>query len=362
MPDIEGQEKTEQATPKKLEEGRKKGQVAKSIEINSFAVFSAGLILLLAFKNFIGNNITTFSRYIFNSLNELTISKDLVQLYAVKGVLFLFSCISPVLIGIVAFALISNIGQVGFKISFKALKPEIEKLNLIKGFKKVFFSSRTFVEVLKTIFKFTIVGLFTYFVVKKYVIESPTLIDYSIPQIVNYMLDGSTSLIIKLSIIFAVIAGSDFVFQKYKFKKDMMMTKQEVKEEQRQAEGDPIVRGKIKSKMLSVAKMRMMQEVPKADVVITNPTHYAVALKYDSMKNAAPKVVAKGVDDVAQKIKEIATKHNVPLHEDKELARSLFRLCDVGDEIPEKLFHAVAKVLAYIYSQKGKIKRHRKIV
>ncbi len=362
MPDIEGQEKTEQATPKKLEESRQKGQVAKSIEINSFVVFSAGLILLLLFKNFIGNNLTAFSRYIFDSLDALTINKDVVQLYALKGVLFLFTCISPVLIGIVVFALISNIGQVGFKLSFKALKPETSKLNILNGFKRVFFSSRTFAEVLKTLLKFGIVALFTYLVVKKYVVEAPGLIDFSIPQILDYILDGSTSLIIKLSLLFAVIALADFVFQKYKFKKDMMMTKQEVKEEHRQAEGDPMVKGKIKSKMLTAARMRMMHEVPKADVVITNPTHFAVALKYDALKNSSPKVVAKGVDEVAQKIKDIAKKHNVPIHEDKELARSLYRLCDVGDEIPESLFHAVAKVLAYIYSMKGKIKRQRKIV
>ena len=171
------------------------------------------------------------------------------------------------------------------------------------------------------------------------------------------MVDAAWELLWKISLLYIIIAAVDFIFQKKKFKKDMMMSKQEVKEENRQNEGDPQIKARIKKLQYQAARNRMMQSVPKADVVITNPTHYAVALKYDASKNAAPKVLAKGVDDLARKIKEVARENNIPVHEDRELARALYRICDIGDEIPSTLFKAVAQVLAYIYQIKNNKKK-----
>jgi len=171
------------------------------------------------------------------------------------------------------------------------------------------------------------------------------------------MIDTTVKFLWKVALVYIAIAASDFAYQKFKHKKDLMMTKQEVKEEFKQQEGDPAVKGKIKQKQMIMAHRRMMKEVPKADVVITNPTHFAVALKYEMGKDSAPKVVAKGADLIAQKIKEIAKENDVPLHEDVYLARSLYKMCEIGDEVPEELFQAVAQILAYIYQLKNTYKK-----
>ena len=357
MAEAEGQEKTEKATPKKLEESREKGQVAKSTEITSFAVFSSGLLLLFVAKNFISDQISYMSKYIFNSLDVLTLNKTMVQAYALKFTLFFFLTLAPFLIGLFIIAFAANVGQVGLKFSGKALIPKPGKFNVITGMKNVFFSSKSLVEVAKGLLKLFLIGFFTYSVIKNFVLESTDLPTHSLDSIIGFMLDSAVNLLWKVSLVFGLLAVADFVYQKYKFNKDMMMTKQEVKEEHRQQEGDPLVKGKIKSLQIAAARRRMMKDVPTADVVITNPTHYAIALKYDPARKSSPIVVAKGVDELAQRIKKLAAQHNVPLHEDRELARSLFKMCEIGEEIPEVLYHAVARVLAYIFNLKNKKKR-----
>lgn len=357
MADVEGQEKTEQATAKKLDDSRNKGQVAKSVEMSSFVVFSTGLIMIFAARHFIGDQLSYLAKEIFNSLDVLTLNSSVVQLYAIKIALFFFITTAPVFIGLLIMAFAVNIAQVGYRFSMKALELKLDKLNFINGFKNVFLSARSFVEVTKSLLKLIFIGLFTYIVVKDMILESITLPEYSIDSIINFMIDSAVSLIWKISLVFAVFAAADFMYQKFKFKKDMMMTKQEVKEEIRQSEGDPHVKGKIKSLQFAAARRRMMKEVPTADVIITNPTHYAIALKYEPSKKSSPVVVAKGVDELAQRIKQIAIENNVPLHEDRELARTLYKMCDIGEEIPEVLFHTVAKVLAYIFSLRNKKKR-----
>jgi flagellar biosynthetic protein FlhB len=357
MADAEGQEKTEQATSKKLSDTREKGQVAKSVELSSFAVFTSGLLMIFAAKQFIGAQVTFLSKEIFNSLDVLTLNKTVVQGYALKLILFFFITLAPIFGAIILMTFIVNIGQFGFRFSTKALAPKLDKFNIVNGFKNLFFSSKSMIELAKSLVKLSLIGFLAYSVVKGMVFDSITLPDFSIPAIVNFMIDSAVDLLWKISLVFAVFAFADFAYQKFKYKKDLMMTKQEVKEEVRQSEGDPHVKGKIKSLQFAAAKRRMMKDIPTADVVITNPTHYAIALKYNPAKKSSPIVVAKGVDELAQRIKKIATENNVPLHEDRELARSLYKMCDIGEEIPEVLFHAVAKVLAYIFSLKNKKKR-----
>jgi flagellar biosynthetic protein FlhB len=357
MAQNEGQEKTEQPTGKKLSDARDKGEVAKSTEISSFAVFSFGMIILYVARDLLGDNLAYVATMIFGSLHELRMSASLLQLYFAKTLLYFFITLSPFLIGLMFVGLAANIGQVGFKLSPKAFKPKLSKFNPISGIKRLFFSSRSYVELLKTLLKLILVGGFTYIILEDLVAESISFVNLTIPEILAEMVDGAYSLIWKVAILYLLIAASDFIFQKYKFKKDMMMTKQEVKEEQKQVEGDPLIKSKIRSLQFEAAKKRMFESLPEADVVITNPTHYAIAIKYDPAKNSAPVVLAKGVDSLAQKIKKIATENNIPLHEDRELARALYKVCDIGDAIPEKLFHAVAKVLAYIYNLKKSKKK-----
>lgn len=360
MAEFEGQEKSEQPTSKKLDDARNKGQVAKSMEVNSLAVFATGLMLVFAFQSFIAGRIKTFTISIFSSLDVLKNGLPLITSFTYDWVVFFLLTVLPIFIGIVLVSLFVNISQVGFNFSTKALAIKFDKLNPVSGFKRIF-SSRSVVELLKSLFKFIVVGGFAYIVLDGLISTSTGLESLSISEILVFMLESAFSLLWKISLVYAVIAGADFVYQKYKFKKDMMMSKQEVKEEIKQTEGDPIVKSKIKQMQFMAAKNRMMKNLPKADVVITNPTHFAVALKYDMLKDPAPEVIAKGMDELAQKIKEVAKQHDIPLHEDRELARALFKMCDVGDKIPAALFKSVAQVLAYVYNLK-KTKKKKSIV
>lgn len=355
MAEKDGQEKTEQATSKKLTETREKGQAAKSQELNSLAVFTTGLLVLFFTKDYVGQKLWSMSTYIFSSLDTLELSVNILSIYALKAMLFFLATVFPVLLGIAIIALAVGYAQVGFKITPKALQPKASKLNPVNGFKNSFLSSRPYVELLKTIAKLGIIGIFSYIILEDTVIESIGLVNFTVAEIVEYMLDNSVEFLWRVSLVYVVIAFIDFVYQKYKFKKDLKMTKQEVKEENKQTEGDPLVKSQIKGRQIEMARSRMLQEVPTADVVITNPTHFAVALKYDMNNSIAPKVVAKGQDLLAQKIKSIAKENNVPMHEDVQLARALYKSCEVGQEIPENLFKAVAQILAYIF----KIKEER---
>lgn len=357
MAEVDGQEKTEQATGKKVEDTREKGQVAKSTEINSFAIVTVGLMLIFMMQKHLASNVGGLATTIFSDVDKLKIDKDFVVLYAIKGLSFFVVTVGPLFLGLIVVSIISNYGQVGFKFTPKAFMPKFSKFNPFTNIKSIFFSTRSLVEVAKSIVKLVIISIFTYSVLKDFVMTALGLVNYPVSEVLTFMMEASYTLIIKISIVYALIAASDFAFQRYKYKQDLMMTKQEVKEEMLSSEGNPQIKGKIKSIQIKMARNRMMKDVPKADVVITNPTHFAVALKYDYANDPAPKVVAKGMDELAQKIKKIAAENNVPIHEDKMLARALYKHCEVGDEIPADLFKAVAQILAYIYKIKNEKKR-----
>lgn len=351
MAEFEGQEKTEQPSSKKLEDARKKGMVAKSVEVNSLLIVVTGLITIFLLQSYIGQRMSNFTTNIFNSLDVLPNRISLLPNMAFDWFMFFFSVLAPVMTAIVIVSLASNIAQVGFKISPEALAPKFSKLNPAKGIKKIF-SSRSVVEIFKTLLKFFVISFFTYLILSDLIIAAAYLDNLNPSEIIIFMLDNAFSLLWKIALLYTVIAAIDFAYQRYKFRKDMMMTKQEVKEEMKQLEGDPTVKGRIRKMQMQAAQQRMMANLPTADVVITNPTHYAVALKYDMTKDSAPEVIAKGVDLLAQRIKKVAAEHNIPLHEDRELARALYKMCDVGDKIPPSLFKAVAQVLAYVYNLK----------
>jgi flagellar biosynthesis protein FlhB len=357
MPEVNGQEKTEQPTHKKLTEGREKGQVAKSMEINSLVLFTSGIMILYLSQSALRENISRFAIKIFSSLDVLELNLNVIQQYSREYLLEIGINLLPIFGGLFVVALAAGFSQVGFHMSSKALKPKFNKLNPVKGIKRIFFSSRSIVEVLKSLLKLIVVGGAAYIVISDLIIQSTALADLEVNEIVDFMVSSAFNLTWKIAIVYSLIAVLDFIFQKYTFKKEMMMTKEEVKEETKQTEGNPLIKSRIRRIQYMVSKNRMMQDVPKADVVITNPTHFAIALKYDLNKDTAPKVLAKGADELARKIKELAVIHNIPLHEDKELARALYKFCNVGDFIPEKLFKAVAQVLAYIYQLKTSSKR-----
>lgn len=345
--------RTEQPTPRRREQAREKGSVARSQDLNSavllfgsaivFSVFGAGMVsglgdILKKLLVYSGNT---------NLRNESFASLIEEQLYATGAV------VMPFLVSILVVGLLVNISQVGFKVTWKAAAPKWERLNPISGFQR-FFSVRALVELGKSILKLLFVGLALYFTLRSTSLETSWLFYMDTSQIVGEIGRMLNDLFYAAALALLAIGLADFAYQRWDHEQSLKMTKEEVKEEAKQQEGDPKVKSKIREIMIRSSLKRMMKSVPEADVVITNPVHLAVAIKYDRAKNLAPIVVAKGARKVAERIKEIAAENGVPIIENKPLARALFKSVDIGLEIPVELYKAVAEVLAYVYRIKNK--------
>ncbi len=270
------------------------------------------------------------------------------------GAIQILLIILPILLVGFLVAFISDIWQVKWKPTAKPLQPKLSKLDPIKGFKKIF-SVNSLIELLKAFIKIIIIVYIAYGYIKDRTNYLILLYDMEIMPALQLILKVVTDLGIRISAVYLVFSFSDYAYQKWKFAEDMKMTKQEVKEEYKNAEGDPQIKGKIRQKMQEASRRRMMQALPQADVVITNPTHYAVAIKYDPMISDAPIVIAKGQDYLAQKIKEIARENKVEIVENKPLARMLFANVEVGEAVPPEMYQAVAEVLAFVYHLQGKV-------
>ena len=352
----EGGDKTEKATPKKLDDARKEGRVARSSDlINGFMLLLmffvlklfGGIMANLFLDSFVKyyNKASDISMEVFDVKHAVNLSNEIVIDIVIASL--------PVLIGSFVVALVGNIVQVGWKVTGKPLKPKLDRLNPIGGFKRMF-SQEKVVELIKSILKVLAIALVAYNEVKdrwKFILN---LYDFEFMQAVLNIFDIVLDVGIKISFIFVIIGLADFGYQKWKHLHDLRMSKQEVKDEMKQSEGDPQIKGQIRQKMREGARRRMMQELPKADVVITNPTHFAVAVKYDKETAEAPYVLAKGADYVAANIKEIAKQNNIEIVENKPLARMLYYNVEIGDQIPPELYQMVAEVLAYVYSVKNK--------
>jgi flagellar biosynthesis protein FlhB len=347
------QEKTEPATDKKRDENRRKGKVVKSAEMNSALILVLGLLVLYFSGAAIVVNLSTVLREAFTSAANIRITSTVAHHMVMKGLSNFMQIMAPVVIGLMVIGLASSYAQVGFMFSLESLQPSWGKLNPLNGMKKLLLSRRSMVELLKNLFKISIIGFIAYFALDGMMASSVTLIDSSAEDILKFMGKTSLGVGMKTGLAFLVLAVFDYLYQRFEYEKEMRMTKQEVKEEYKSQEGDPQIKSRIKTIQRQIAYKRMMQDVPKADVVVTNPTHLAIALKYEPAKMTAPKVVAKGADLIALRIREIASSHAVPIIEDKPLAQTLYKTVDIGDEIPEKLFNAVAQVLAYIYRLKN---------
>lgn len=355
-----GGEKTEPATPKKLEDARKEGQVAKSREIgNAFGILA--LFLVLKFMiGWIAGNLLSFFGTVYNKMPDVVTFWHGFMPINDLGILFrqmLFQVlliIAPILMIGFLIAFLCDLVQVKWKPTGKTLKPKFSKLNPINGFKRIF-SVNSLVELVKSVLKIMIVSLVCYSYLKDKLALLYSLYDMSLMQSIQLIGETITDLGIRIAAVYMLLAFSDFAYQKYKFSNDMKMTKQEIKEEYKQSEGDPQIKGKIRQKMQQASQRRMMQNIPKADVVITNPTHYAVAIQYDTSVADAPVVLAKGADYVAAKIKDVAKENGVEIVENKPLARMLYANVEIGQAVPPELYQAVAEVLAFVYQLQGKI-------
>ena len=346
------QEKTEPATPKRREELKHEGRVAKSVELNTAAVLLIGTIIIYMLGRQFVAQIADIMRDFLSLSHGSELSPENFGALVFSLALRFAVIIGPILLVIMIAGVTSNLLQSGFLFTLKPLTPKGGAFNPVNGVKKIGFSQRSMMELAKSILKMGLVGLFGYFTVKNLLTNSVKLSDSSPSEIFSFMGTSAFSVAIKISSVFAVIAVVDYYFQRRKFEREIRMTKQEVKEEQKQQEGDPAVKGRVRREMTKRHRRRMMQAVPKADVVVTNPTHYAIAIKYDAKEMAAPKVVAKGKDYIAQKIKEVAIENDVPIVEDKPLAQLLYKTVEIDEQIPPDLFKAVAQILAYIYQMK----------
>jgi len=347
-----GGEKSEDASSRKLSKAREEGQAPKSMEVSSVFVLLGGVTALYATAFFFYQNCLEVFHYdfVFDRVPELT-RADLTALLIYHAKKMFLMCL-PVFAAVFSMALVSNIAQVGFQISWKALEPKLSKLNPINGLKQKF-SSRAVIEFVKSLAKLTVISLVCYLATKGELSNVLTLYDNTIAQILLFLFIKSFWIFIKVCLVMALIAILDYAFQKWKFLEDQKMTKKEVKDERKQTEGDPAVKSKIRQLQMAAARKRMMAAVPEADVVVTNPTHLAVALQYDKEKMDAPTVVAKGAGAVAANIRKIARENDVPIVEDKPLARNLYRAVDIGGQVPFEYFQAVAELLAYVYGLKN---------
>lgn len=348
-------EKTEKATPHKRNEARKKGQVAKSPDV------SAALILLFSFAFFMvgGQKFIEGCFYIFRHtfqeymLWDLTISST--QLLFKELLLQMAKLLAPIFGVVLIAGLIANYAQVGFMFTMESLKVNFGKLNPLQGAKQIF-SMRAIVELIKSLLKITITSYIAFWMIWNKKEQLLMIGEKSIFDAARFI----GSLTVQIGIVIAgsliVLAAADYFYQRFEHEKKLKMSKQDIKDEHKKMEGDPFIKGQRRAKQRQMSMNRMIQEVPKADVVITNPTHFAIAIRYDFETMDAPQVIAKGQDHIALKIKEIAKEHKIMTVENRPLARALFAAVEIGDNVPEELFNAVGEILAYVYFQEGRYK------
>ena len=348
-------EKTEEPSARRIEEFRQRGEVASSKELNSVLILSASILTIGLSMTFVFEQITIYFEWISNIEYDKTFREDLFKKFVEKSAITMLKCCAPVMAvaGIVSF--LSNVAQIGLLFAPQVLELKLERINPISGVKKLF-SVRSLVEGLKAILKFTFILAITYYFLKEdiYSYRGFLHLDFQ-----NSFFHGMW-ILIKLAFLILIgmvlVAILDFAYQKISYQNKLRQTKEAAKRETKEQEGDPEIKQRIRTIQREMAQKRMMNDVPTADVIVTNPTHYSVAVKYDKENMVSPKVIAKGKDHVALRIREIAKENNVPLVENIPLARNLYNSVKIGQEIPRLLYKAVAEILAFVYKLKRKEK------
>jgi flagellar biosynthetic protein FlhB len=344
------QEKTEDATPKHKEDARKKGQVARSVEINSAFVILAAFLALKFIGPYIYSELSDYMRGMFTGFSTTDFTIQTVYVLFLNFALVFLKTSLPVMLAIVIIGIAISFLQVGFVFSLEPLMPSLSKINPLSGFARLF-SMRSMVELVKSIFKIAIITFYIYRFAVNQAGRIPDLINADLYESLKYTGALTLDLAFQIGAVVLVLAAFDYFYQWWEYNKSLKMSKYEVKEEFKQTEGNPQIKAKIKERQRALAMRRMMQEVPKATAIITNPTHFAVAIKYEK-DMPAPEVVAKGQDFLAERIKKVARENSVIIIENKPLARALFATVEIGEVIPPELYQAVAEVLAYVYRLK----------
>lgn len=346
------QEKTEEPSSKKIEDARKDGNVAKSQDASAFVTLVVALAAFLGLLSWIQSRVV-YLYYYYQSLIGTEITKEAtlqISIITFREIIFM---VIPLSVAVAIAGIVANVMQTGFLFTTKPLMPDLSKLDPMKGLKNLF-SMKKAVESIKIILKVGVILWVCYYFLLSFTKELPTVIYFPLFDQLVWLKHKMLILVAVILILFLVLALADLLFVRFTYFKSLRMSKQELKDEYKQMEGDPKIKAKIRQIQMQMTKKRMMQEIPQADVVITNPTHYAVAIRYNQEKEAAPKVIAKGTDFMALRIKEIAMNCNIQIVENPPLARELYKKCNMGDMIPENLYKAVAEILAFVYKSSKK--------
>lgn len=349
-------EKTEKATPKKRKDERKKGKTYQSKDVVSVVILLMGFIVMNQLVAFIYGQLKEFYFSQIDkviNLQTLTIASSVKVISEMVKIIFISAL--PVLLVLMVAGIVMTGVQTGFLISSESIKFKLDKFNPVEGAKKLV-SIRSLVELLKSVLKVALIILIIYSSVTKIMAVAPDMLATSLSENIAFLRESTMDMVFTVVLIFAVVAAADFAYQRYDYEKKLKMTKQEVKDEYKQTEGDPQLKGKIREKQRQMSQARMMEQVPTADVIVRNPTHFAVAIRYDMEKDLAPIVVAKGQDLIAQKILKIASENDVLIKENKPLARSLYHTVEINQAIPQEFYQLVAELMAWVYSTKKKDK------
>ena len=347
--------KTEKATPKRREKAREEGNVPKGMEMSKATVMLAGLVGLHLFIGIIATQIREIFVWFFHTAPQFKLSQESVYALLLDMSAKIALMILPAMALMAVVAFITQRMQVGSLWTMKVFEPKLDKMfNVPAALQKMFFSPRTGINLAKNLLMAVSIAVAPYIVLTMEIKKVGGLFYTTAEGIAAYILTAGSKMVIFALIPMFLIALADTWYTFFEYEENLKMTKDEVKDEHKQMEGDPEMKRKQRDKMLQSMAKRMLQDVPNADVVITNPTHVAVALQYDAMKAPAPLVLAKGLDHQAEKIKEVAREHNIPIRENKPLARALYKSCEIGEQIPEDLFQAVAQILAQVFKIKGR--------
>jgi flagellar biosynthesis protein FlhB len=347
------EDKTEAPTDKRRHESRQKGTVAKSTEVDSVIVLVAGLLLLKIFGPWMMKELGSSMAEMFRSISNKQMDVQRVTMLTCQSLLLMLRLMMPVIGGILVAGVLANLLQVGFLFTGQPLVPNLSKINPFSGMKRLF-SPYSAVETLKNILKLVVIGSIAWWTVAGELPKILMLADSSVGAIWNYAVSAAYKVVWRVALVLIILAILDYAYQRYSFEKKLKMSKQEIKEEHKQMEGDPKIKSRMRSMQREMVRRRMMQQVPKATVVVTNPTHLAIALRYDPAENDAPVVLAKGKRLIAERIKQIARENGIPMVEDKPLARAMYNLVEIGYPIPAQFFTAVAEILAYVYRLKNR--------
>jgi flagellar biosynthetic protein FlhB len=345
------QERTESATPKRREQAREEGQIVKSREVVSASLFLGHVLFFFFAGATLFQKLWQITHDALATLGDVDISQDNISGVFMHYLWRITDILLPLFLVLFGLGVATNILQTGFLFSLKALEPKYTRLNPWQGLQNIF-SLQSLNEFVKSVIKIGIVGYIVYATITAEMPQFFPLSQQAVADIIHYL--GSSALRLGTHTAYALItlAILDYAFQRWQYEKNLRMTMQEIKDERKESEGDPQIRARIRSIMREMARKRMMEDVPKADVVVTNPTHLAVALRYRRQDMAAPKVVAKGAGYIAERIRVVAREHGVPLVENRVVAQSLYKTVQIGDVIPEALYKAVAEILAYVYRLK----------